>query len=223
MNKDRSNEPGVAQPVTLQQIASELGVSTATVSVRQQQPALLGRRRRPCRQGRARSAIHRNDRDTMATCRRCPAAATSGCRLRSRSTAWTPLPFQKPETGRHRRPGHLPEHGGHPHGHGQVLHGQCRARKAHAQFRGKPGSGDRVEHRGGTAAVLHGGAAAPAPAGPAGRPRSSLTPPWPASLLPAPPSANPGPCARRRLLAPAGAAPHRRPATARTPAPCPRH
>lgn len=33
MNRDRSNEPGVAQPVTLQQIASELGVSTATVSL----------------------------------------------------------------------------------------------------------------------------------------------------------------------------------------------
>ena len=33
MSNDRRSEPSVTQPVTLQQIASELGVSTATVSL----------------------------------------------------------------------------------------------------------------------------------------------------------------------------------------------
>ena len=54
MSMDRRSEPGVAPPVTLQQIASELGVSTATVSLALRGSAAVAKATRERVQARAR-------------------------------------------------------------------------------------------------------------------------------------------------------------------------
>ena len=54
MSMDRRSEPGVAPPVTLQQIASELGVSTATVSLALRGSAAVAKATRERVQERAR-------------------------------------------------------------------------------------------------------------------------------------------------------------------------